>query len=199
MFEFLKNKALNTRFLHNKLFTTTLLFITTFPGTLPATAQPQLIPFLPEIKDSNGWLPQNSEQRNVTTCIRLDGRCLFTITYPKAQISERVEIIQTRLTRISSLYFSEENPNLQINKKGENNPRIYVTIGNETIQLITIGNIDLQTEGIDAESKANVIIEQLEQGLERGKKERQLESLLIKGLISLGLLDRTILDHLRSL
>ncbi|MDJ0730092.1 MAG: mechanosensitive ion channel family protein [Crocosphaera sp.] len=205
MFKILKNKTLHTRFLNQKLFITTLLFITTFQGILPATAQPQVIPFLPEIGNSNGWLPQNSQQSNVTTCIRLDGRCLFSITYPKAQIADRVEIIQTRLARISTLYFSQENPNLQIEKKGENNPRIYVTIGNETIQLITIGNIDLQTEGIDPETKANLIIEQLEQGLERGKQERKLESLLIKGLISLSILggnfiiNKIITRHIKRL
>ncbi|MGK7884989.1 MAG: mechanosensitive ion channel family protein [Crocosphaera sp.] len=193
MFEFLKNKALHTRFLHQKLFTITLLFITIFQGTLPVTAQPQLVHFLPGITDSNSWLSQESKEINVTTCIRLDGRCLFSITYPQAQISDRVEIIQNRLSRISNLYFAQENPELEISKKGENNPRIYVTIGDERIQLITIGNIDLQTEGIDAETKANIIIEQLEQGLERGKNERRLGFLISRGLIGIGILGGSII------
>ncbi|MGK7882096.1 MAG: mechanosensitive ion channel family protein [Crocosphaera sp.] len=193
MFEFLKNKDLHTRFLHQKLFTITLLFITIFQGTLPVTAQPQLIHFLPGITDSNSLLSQESKEINVTTCIRLDGRCLFSITYPQAQIADRVEIIQNRLSRISNLYFSQETPELKISKKGENNPRIYVNIGDERIQLITIGNIDLQTEGIDAETKANIIIEQLEQGLERGKNERRLGFLISRGIIGIGILGGAII------
>ncbi|MDJ0846638.1 mechanosensitive ion channel family protein [Crocosphaera sp.] len=177
-----------TRFLNHKLFTTTLLFLTTFQGTLPAKAQPQIIPFLPEIRDTDSWLPQNSEETNVTTCIRLDGRCLFTITYPQSKIAERVEIIKTRLDRISDLYFSQENPELEITQRGQENPKIYVTIGDETIQLITIGNLDFQNEGIAAETKANHISERLREGLQQGKNERKLEFLIARGLIAIGIL-----------
>ena len=80
MFEFLKNQSSYTHSLRYKLFTTALLLTTIFQGKLPATAQPQLIPFLPGITDSNSWLSDKYQETNVTTCIRLDGRCLFTIT-----------------------------------------------------------------------------------------------------------------------
>ncbi|MDJ0597285.1 MAG: mechanosensitive ion channel family protein [Crocosphaera sp.] len=188
MFKSLKNNLTLTHFLNHKLFTTTLLFITVFQGSLPAKAQPQIIPFLPEISDTNSWLAQNSQETNVTTCIRLDGRCLFNITYPKSKIGERVEIIKNRLDRISDLYFSQENPELEITQRGQENPKIYVTVGDESIQLITVGNLDFQNEGIDPETKANNIIEQLQEGFKKAKQERQLESLITKGLISLGIL-----------
>ncbi|WP_232285688.1 mechanosensitive ion channel family protein [Crocosphaera chwakensis] len=168
--------------------TTTLLFVTTFQGTLPVKAQPQILPFLPEISDTDSWLPQNSQETNVTTCIRLDGRCLFNITYPKSKIGERVEVIKNRLDRISNLYFSQENPELEITQRGQENPKIYVTVGDETVQLITIGNLDLQNEGIDAETKANNISEQLQEGLKKAKQERELESLISRGLIAIGIL-----------
>ncbi|MDJ0659922.1 MAG: mechanosensitive ion channel family protein [Crocosphaera sp.] len=188
MLKSLKNKLSLTRFLNHKLLTTTLLFITTFQGTLPAKAQPQVIPFLPEIKDTESWLPQNSQEANITTCIRLDGRCLFNITYPKSKLGERVEIIKTRLDRISDLYFSQENPDLEITHRGRENPKIYVTVGDETIQLITIGNLDFQNEGIDAETKASNISERLKEGLQQAKSERELEYIISRGLISIGIL-----------
>ncbi|MEL4896058.1 mechanosensitive ion channel family protein [Crocosphaera sp. Alani8] len=191
MFKFFKNNLLPSHFLNPHIFTTTLAFITTFQGALPAKAQPQVIPFLPDIGNTDSWLPQNSQEGNITTCIRLDGRCLFTITYPESKLSERVEIIKTRLDRISDLYFSQENPQLEVTQRGEENPKIYVSIAGETIQLITIGNLDFQNEGIDAETKATNIIEQLEKGLKRGKDERKLESLITKGLISIGILGST--------
>lgn len=188
MLEFLKNKPSFSGFLNHKLVTTTLLFLTTLQGTLPAKAQPQLIPFLPELSDTNSWLPKNSQDTNVTTCIRLDGRCLFRITYPKSKIAERVEVIEDRLNRISTLYFSQENNEIEIEKRGQNNPEIYVTINNKTIQLITLGDLDIQNEGISFATKANTIIEQLERGLQRAKEEREPESLIGKGLIALGIL-----------
>ncbi len=188
MFRSVKNKSSLTRFFNRQIFTTTLLFITAVQGTLPVKAQPQILPFLPELKDSNSWLPQNSQEANVTTCIRLDGRCLFNITYPKSKIAERVETIDNRLDRITNLYFSQENPELEITQRGQENPKIYVTVGDETIQLITVGNLDLQNEGIDAETKANNIIEQLREGLIQAKNERTLESLISRGLIAIGIL-----------
>ncbi|WP_198648784.1 mechanosensitive ion channel family protein [Cyanothece sp. BG0011] len=184
----MKNKSSLIRFFNRQIFTTTLLFITTVQGTLPVKAQPQILPFLPELKDTNSWLPQNSQETNVTTCIRLDGRCLFNITYPKSKIAERVETIDNRLERITNLYFSQDNPDLEISQRGQENPRIYVTVGDETIQLITVGNLDLQNEGIDAETKANNIIEQLRDGLRQAKNERTLESLISRGLIAIGIL-----------
>ncbi|WP_243397329.1 mechanosensitive ion channel family protein [Crocosphaera subtropica] len=184
----MNNKSSLTRLLNHKLFTSTLLFITLFQGTLPVKAQPQIIPFLPELRDTSSWLPQNSQEANITTCIRLDGLCLFNITYPKSKIAERVETINNRLDRITNLYFSQENPELEITQRGQENPRIYVTVGDETIQLLTIGNLDLQNEGIDAETKANNIIEQLREGLIEAKNERKLESLISRGLIAIGIL-----------
>ncbi|ACB52233.1 hypothetical protein cce_2885 [Crocosphaera subtropica ATCC 51142] len=188
MLKFVNNKSSLTRLLNHKLFTSTLLFITLFQGTLPVKAQPQIIPFLPELRDTSSWLPQNSQEANITTCIRLDGLCLFNITYPKSKIAERVETINNRLDRITNLYFSQENPELEITQRGQENPRIYVTVGDETIQLLTIGNLDLQNEGIDAETKANNIIEQLREGLIEAKNERKLESLISRGLIAIGIL-----------
>ena len=119
MLKFLTNKSLRNHFLNHQLFTSILLIITTLSGTSPAKAQPQLIPFLPQLNDTDSWLPQNSSERNVTTCIRLDGRCVFTITYPKSKIRERVDVINTRLDRIGELYFSQENYDLEITTKGQ--------------------------------------------------------------------------------
>ncbi|MGK7940138.1 MAG: mechanosensitive ion channel family protein [Crocosphaera sp.] len=195
MLKSFRNKFLLTPFFNRNLFTTILLVLTTLQATLPAKAQPQLIPFLPQLNDTDSWLPQNSQDSNITTCIRLDGRCVFTITYPRSNIRERVDIIQTRLDRISELYFSQENPELKITIKGQKNPTIYVDISDKSLQLITIGNLDFENEGIDAQTKAENISEQLEQRLKQGKRERKLESLLTKGLMALGILGGTLVAN----
>lgn len=187
---------INKKFLGNKLINLLLVVSTSLSITSPVKAQPNILPFLPDLSNTENWLPNNSEDRNVTTCIRLDGRCLFKITYPKSRINERVEIIERRLDRISELYFSAEDPQLTIEQRGQDNPRIYVTVNDQTIQLMTIGDLDTRKEGIDADTKASIIIEQLEQGLKQAKQERKLEYLIIRSVIAAGILGGLIIINL---
>ena len=77
---------------------------------------------------------------------------------------------------------------LRLRQKVKKNPKIYVTIGDQTIQLITVGNLDLENEGIDGETKASNISEQLEKRLKEAKRERNLQPLITKGIIVLGIL-----------
>lgn len=176
------------RFVGKKIILLFLMVFTILLVTSPAKGQPQIIPFLPDLGNRDSWLPNNAEEVNITTCIRLDGRCLFKITYPRTKISERVDTIEKRLNRITNLYLSAEDPQLSIDQRGTNNPRIYVSVNDQTIQLMTIGDLDIRNEGIDAETKASFIIEQLEQGLRQAKQERKLENLLIQGGIGIGIL-----------
>lgn len=151
----------------------------------PVRAQ---FPFLPNFGQSPDWFLQNSDNLVVSECVRLDGRCLFKVASPKADLSQRVERIEQRLSEISNLYFNSNQEELRIEKRIENNlPNIYVIVGDREMRLLNITSLDVQGEGIDLDTKAEQIIEQLERGLLRAKKERQMSSLLYQGLIAVSL------------
>ncbi|WP_267384174.1 mechanosensitive ion channel family protein [Cyanobacterium sp. uoEpiScrs1] len=139
--------------------------------------------------NTNNWLPQSEKNAEVSVCIRLDGICLFQVTTKLENVSERVGLIQNRLKQISYLYFSQKTPKAIITKKMINNlPNINVSISEQEIRLMTVTTLDVKNEGVDTATKANFIIERLEQGLKRGKKEREGIYLLKKGFISAAII-----------
>ena len=74
---------------------------------IPASAQLPPMPSLqmpPSSPMNNDW-----DSQVVTTSIRLDGRRLFKITAPRADLPERVEYIQERLHHISRDYFQSDS------------------------------------------------------------------------------------------
>ncbi|XTZ12335.1 MAG: mechanosensitive ion channel family protein, partial [cyanobacterium endosymbiont of Rhopalodia inflata] len=75
--------------------------------TLPVKAQ---VFIFPDLTNTNNWLPQSEKNAEVSVCIRLDGICLFQVTAPQENVSERVGLIQDRLKEISRLYFSQKDP-----------------------------------------------------------------------------------------
>jgi moderate conductance mechanosensitive channel len=152
----------------------------------PVRAQ---LPFLPNFQPSSDWLVQNSDNLVVSECVHLDGRCLFKVASAKADISQRVGAIEQRLAQINSLYLRNSQDQLRVEKRIENNlPNIYVIVGDREIRLLNITSLDVQREGIDFDTKAEQIIEQLEIGLPKAKQERQPDSLLRQSLIAIALL-----------
>ncbi|ACK66730.1 MscS Mechanosensitive ion channel [Rippkaea orientalis PCC 8801] len=149
---------------------------------LPLNAQ---ILVLPELNNTNTWLPTNNNSAEVSACIRLDGLCLFEVSATASDIAERVQQIEQRLHRISNLYFYQQDATLTIEKRTVNNlPNIHVKVNDLEIRLLTITSLDIKNQGVDLETKAQEIIEQVQEGLERGRKERELVSLVQKGLIA---------------
>ncbi|HAC62969.1 MAG TPA: mechanosensitive ion channel protein MscS [Cyanothece sp. UBA12306] len=154
--------------------------------TLPVTAQ---VLVFPNLNNTNSWLPKTNNNSEVSHCIYLDGICLFKVAAASSDIDERVKVIENRLNRISNLYFSQKELELNIKVKSINKlPNVYVTINKQQIRLLTVTSSDVGSEGIDLDSKANFIIEQLEAGLKRAKKERELGYLVKRGLISVGII-----------
>lgn len=162
--------------------------------TLPVKAQ---VFIFPDLTNTNNWLPQSEKNAEVSVCIRLDGICLFQVTAPQENVSERVGLIQDRLKEISHLYFSQKDPEAIIERKTINKlPNISVTIDGQEIRLMTVTALDMKNEGVDIATKANFIIEQLEQGLKRGKKERESIYLVKKGLISAAIVGSLLIINL---
>jgi hypothetical protein len=64
---------------------------------------------------------------------------------------------------------------------------IYVSVNDIEIRLLTVTHWDAASQGINIATRANQIIRQVEEGLERSKYERQVEFLIRQGLIALAI------------
>jgi moderate conductance mechanosensitive channel len=160
------------------------IFMTGF-ATFPVQAQ---VPFLQDLNlPSPNLLNQNLDNRTVSGCIRLDGRCLFRIADQKSDLPDRINSIEQRLNDISSTYFNNDTDRLQIRKQQEGNlPNIYISVGNKEVRLMSVTAPDANLEGVDIDQRADQIIGQLEEGVRRAKQERQTQFLTRQGGIAAG-------------
>ncbi len=149
-------------------------------GVMPqATAQ---IPFIPNLQPPN-LRSSDSDNRTVTGWVYLDGRRLFQITAPRANITERLENIQQNVNQISQNYFQNPDANLDVQVKTENGlPVIYVN----NRQLLTITDQDARLRQVDALTLAKQISESLQEQLEQARQEREPKFLVRQGAIAVG-------------
>lgn len=146
---------------------------------------------LPLLQDLNlpapNLLNQNSDNQVVSGCIRLDGRCLFKIADQKSNLPDRINGIEQRLNDISRIYFKNDSSKLTIRKKTEGNlPDIYISVGDREVRLLSVTAPDSDLQGVDIESRAEQLIEELEEGLKRAKQERQPQFLARQAGIATG-------------
>lgn len=149
-------------------------------GVMPqATAQISFIPNLQPL----GLRSSDSDNRTVTGWVYLDGKRLFQITAPRANITERLEDIQLNINQISQNYFQNPDANLDVQVKTENGlPVIYVN----NRQLMTITEQDARLRQVDRLTLANQISQSLQEKLEQAKQEREPEFLVHQGAIAVG-------------
>jgi small conductance mechanosensitive channel len=151
---------------------------------------------LPNLPPSTNWFPSLSENMMVSKCIYLDGVCVIKITSSQADIEQRTRIIEQRLRQISKVYFQNTIDDLKVWQKTENElPNIYIATGGETIRLLTVTRLDSENDGIEPETKANQMIDQLIHELKRNHQERTAQSLRDNSLLSLGIIITVILAH----
>ena len=156
-------------------------------GWVSSPVQAQLPSFLDLNSLSPKVLNQDQSARVDSACIRLDERCLFKIADRSLTLPDRIQGIEQRLQDISRIYFTTENAQLDIYRKQEQNiPNIYVSVGGKTFRLLSVTNQDAELQGVDVETRADQIIDQLQQGLQRAKQERQPDSLARKGGLAVG-------------
>ena len=153
-------------------------------STVPALGQ------LPTIQDlvlySNNLLHNNSEDRPVASCIRVDGRCAFKIAFPRSELSDRINEIQYRLNEIKEVYLNSPNSELQINYRKENGvANVYVRIDDNPIRLLTVTQQDANFQGMTVNSKAELVVDKLEKKLLQAKRQRQSEYLIRQVIISI--------------
>jgi small-conductance mechanosensitive channel len=146
----------------------------------PVTAQ---IPFLPTLQPPTARSENSDGGTNVARWVYLDGRRLFQVAAPRANISERIDVIQWNLRQISQQYFqgSSEDINVQI-KERNGLPTIYVN----GRYLMTVTNQDANLRQVDLVTAANQISESLQQNLRQSKQERQRDNLIEQGVIAGG-------------
>lgn len=154
-------------------------------AVLPVKAQ------LPSIQDLNLQTPNllNQDQNNqvVPGCIRLDGRCLFEIASPKSDLNSRIEDINQRLSDISSTYFKNDSAQLEVRRETEGQiPDIYVSVGDRQVRLMSVTDQDANLKGVDIDTRADELVQELEEGLRRAKQERQSEFLTRQAGVAAG-------------
>lgn len=157
-------------------------------------------------------LNQDPKNQIDSECIRLDGYCLFRIAAPKSDLPGRVIAIQQSLNKIKRAYLKNNTTQLQIEvrrqavtneqpnkveqqkkeqqdgeEQSKQTPEIYVAVGNQKPERLTIvTSLDADLKSVDVDTAAQLLVEQLEQGLERAKQERQSQSLFRQGAVAIG-------------
>ncbi|MGC1394261.1 MAG: mechanosensitive ion channel family protein, partial [Coleofasciculaceae cyanobacterium] len=143
------------------------------------------LPLLRDLIPTPQLINQNLNNRIVSACVRLDGRCLFKIADQKSALPDRINGIEQRLNDVSSLYFKENSSPLKIRSAKEGKlPNIYINIGNREVRLMSVTAPDADLQGVELETRADQLVEQLETGLNRAKQERQLPFLIYQGKVS---------------
>ncbi|KYC44220.1 mechanosensitive ion channel protein MscS [Scytonema hofmannii PCC 7110] len=157
----------------------------------PATAQ---IPFLPTVQTPTTQTTE-SDTRVVSRWVALDGRSLFQVAAPRANISERLEQINQNLETISQSYFQSSTQDPKVEVTLENQIPVIRVNGR---YLMTITQQDANLRQVEPKEAATRISQLLEEQLREGKQERQPKSLIRQGgiaaavgltmlLVSLGL------------
>lgn len=168
--------------------------------SIPTSARGQL----PTIQDlvlySNNLLHNNSEDKPVASCIRLDGRCAFKIAFPKSELSDRINEIQYRLNEIKEVYLNSPNSELQISYRKENAiANVYVRIDDNPIRLLTVTQQDANFQGMTVRSKAELVVNKLEDKLKQARRQRQPDYLIRQLIIGLTISIATaIISYLLS-
>lgn len=167
------------------LFLTTGVILLTSGFLSPAQAQ------FPALLDFNRFTPnllQESRDHQVTSgCIRLDGRCLFEVAAPQSELQDRINDIEQRLNDISEIYFKNDTAQLKVRQQQQGNlPNLYISVGDRQVRLMSVTDRDAMLTGENIQARAEDLAVQLQQDLERAKRERQPEVLARRGGIATG-------------
>lgn len=180
----IRSKFWGIRWVVTLFFTTGIILLT---GGLLSPAQAQF-PTIPDLNRFTPNLLQESSDNQVTSgCIRLDGRCLFEVAAPKSELQDRINDIEQRLNDISEIYFKNDTAQLKVRQKQQGNlPNIYVSVGDRQVRLMSVTDRDAILTGATIEARAEDLVTELQQDLERAKQERQPEVLARRGGIAAG-------------
>ncbi|WP_051151152.1 mechanosensitive ion channel family protein [Mastigocladopsis repens] len=143
----------------------------------PVRAQ---IPFLPTVQTSTNGSSE-SDTRDVSRWVYLDGRGLFQVAAPRANISERLQQIERNLAEISQGYFQDPNAKLDI-QVNDSGPSPIISING--LYLMTVTSQDANLRQAPPSGAANLIVQTLEDELEQARQERRPQYLIRQGVIA---------------
>jgi small conductance mechanosensitive channel len=148
----------------------------------PISAQ---LPALPNLQLPPLNQPSDDSDTTVATAwIRLDGRRLFQIAAPRANLSDRVDDIQQRLQNISQDYFQSDSTDIEVQIKPKNNLPV-IHVNNQP--LLTVTDLDAKMQQAENPQKlAQTLSESLQEDFKRAKLERQPPFLARQGSIAAG-------------
>ncbi len=150
-----------------------------------AQATAQQIPFLPNLQPPS--LRINDSDSRVGW-VYLDGRRLFQIAAPKANLTERLQNTRRNLNQISQDYFQRPNAPLDVRFDPEpipENTKSVKILVNEQY-LVTLNEDDARLRRVSLKSAAEEIEQTLERDLRRAKQERETQFLIQQGKIAAG-------------
>ncbi|NMG11177.1 mechanosensitive ion channel family protein [Brasilonema sp. UFV-L1] len=146
----------------------------------PVTAQ---ITFLPTVQ-LNTNRSSESDTRVDYRWVHLDGRRLFQIAARRANISERLQLIEGKLHEISQDYLQDRNTKLDIKVNKSNNSSSSPVIYINGSYLMTVTSEDANLRQAPPLEAANLIAQTLGDELKKARKERQPRYLIRQGAIA---------------
>ena len=151
-----------------------VVLVLTLAFYLPLTASVGAqLPFLPQINWETFNFNQNPENAVASACVRLDGRCVFSILDRRSNLPQRIKYTEERIKEISQTYFAQKRDQLAVESENQGSQEnIYVAIGDRRFPVMTLDSNDADTRGVNLEHQAEEIANQLEFALKRARQER---------------------------
>ena len=165
-----------------------LFFFTLILNLLFAVPLKAQLPFLPQITWETFKFNQTEDPIS-SSCVRLDGRCIFSILDQRSNLPQRIKYTEERLKNISQTYFARNDELKVYSQEQGTQQNIYVSSGDRQVPVITLSPKDATVRGINLEHQAEEIVRQIEVGLEKAKQERSrshiVEQAKLAGIIVL--------------
>lgn len=143
-----------------------------------------------------------------TVCVRLDGHCVFRVAATPSDLYPRIQAIQTQLVVVRDEYLASQSPTLTVSIQTQPesdpedeslqqqaieapspSPEIYIGVGDlPPIRLMSVTQFEADPKGVDVQTTAELLVEQIRDGLRRSYRERQPSYLLAQAGLALGTL-----------
>ncbi len=164
-----------------------LILLGIFLVVLPVNAQdfPWESSF-PQFNFDQNLLWNNDSNSEATSgCIKLDGRCQFSIAASSNELESRIDIIEQILSNVSEAYFANENASLNIElKEIDRLQDIYIYVDNQEFRLMSVTNWDAEIDNTTILNKAELIKVILSDNLAIAKQERKPKFLIQQTIVA---------------
>jgi len=148
--------------------------ITPFNGAVQAQ-----FPSLPNFSENSSVFFSTSNDKVISKCIRLDGRCMVELAANQSTLSTRIREIEQRLDNITRYYL--KNPSADINVYHEPAGQlidIYITVDKWNTRLLSVTSQDAALKSMSIQHRAEEMVREIENALRQARQEREEEFLI---------------------